>query len=613
MNNIWSSAFIKACRPRSRLTGSQWADKFRYVAPGTSPEPGEWRTDRVPYLREPMDVATDKLTERVVLMFSSQLGKSEALMNIMGYYMDQEPAPQLFLQPTIEAAESFSKERIEPTIQYSPGLSDKMEDAKEGRTTSRKKSTTIRMKHYPGGYLALVGANAPAGLASRPIRVLLADEIDRYGTTKEGDPLKLAIQRTTNFHNKKQIFVSTPTIKGASQIEKYYLESDQRIFLVPCPKCGAEFEYRWEYVKWDKDEDGVSLPLTARIECPHCHEAARGAYRPDPKVLECGRWVAQNPESRIAGFHINSLCSPWVNLFELVEEFLIATHNKDKDGLMEFVNLKLGETWDETQMEDDWNRLYNRRENYPTDTLPAGALILTAGVDVQGDRIEATVWAWGKNRERWAIEHRVFWGNPELTEVWQQLDTLWVKKYKLFYGPEVTISCGLIDSGNGTHTNIVYAYTAARQNMRIFSIKGRGGIGVPKISPPTSNNTAKATLFVLGVDAYKSTVMNDLKVNEPGPSFVHFDANEAAGFTEEYFKQITAEVFKQTFEKGKIKMEWVKLRPRNEALDCANYGMAAIDLLNPNFEAFEQFYLNGGYAQQAQTSSKRPNSSGVSL
>lgn len=612
MANDWGKTFFKVCRPRSRLTGSQWADKFRYVAPGTSPEPGDWRTDRVPYLREPMDAATDKVTERVVMMFSSQVGKSEALLNIMGYYVDQEPAPQLFLQPTIEAAENFSKERIEPTFQYSPGLRDKLEEGKEGRGTSRKKSTTIRMKHYPGGYIALVGANSPAGLASRPIRVLLADEIDRYGVTKEGSPLKLAIQRTTNFHNKKHVFVSTPTIKGASEIEKYYLESDQRIYMLPCPHCGAEFEYKWEYVVWDKDENGEALPLTARIVCPHCGEAARGAYRPDPDILACGRWVPQNPGAKSRGYHINSLCSPWVNLYELVQEFLLAVKNKDKDGLMEFVNLKLGETWDEALTQDDWNRLYNRRENYPIGTLPPGVLILTCGVDVQHTRLEATVYGWGVGKEMWGIEHHIFYGSPESPETWGQLDSLLMQKYKLFLGPEVTISCTCVDSGDGSYTNEVYRYTVQRERMRVFSIKGRGGIGVPFISLPTKNNAVGATLFNLGVDSGKSIFMNRLKIEEPGPGYVHYDAAESAGFTDVFFKQLTAEVFKQTFERGRVKMEWIKIRPRNEALDCAIYGTAAIELLNPNFEYLEEFYARGGIPS-APKKAKRPHSKGVSL
>lgn len=183
---VWSTAFFRALRPKSRLTVSEWADKYRHVAPGTSPEPGPWRTSRVPYLREPMDVIGDADTETVVMQCSSQIGKSEMQLNVMGYFTDQEPSPQLMIYPTVEAAEAFSKERIDPTFKYSPGLKNKLREGKEGRGAAKKSSTTIRMKHYAGGYVALVGANSPAGLASRPIRILLADEIDRYGVTQEG-------------------------------------------------------------------------------------------------------------------------------------------------------------------------------------------------------------------------------------------------------------------------------------------------------------------------------------------------------------------------------------------------------------------------------------------
>ena len=318
---LWADIFKQTCKPRSRLTGSQWADRYRSIPAGTSPEPGEWRTDRTPYLREVIDSATDKLTETVVFCASSQVGKSEALLCILGYFADQEPAPQLMLQPTVEMAEAFSKERIEPMFQVSVGLQGKLEEGKDGRGSAKKSSTTIRMKHYQGGYLALVGANSPAGLASRPIRVLLCDEVDRYGETKEGDPLKLAIQRTQNFGNRKIIIVSTPTIKGASKIDDWYQKSDKREFYVTCPHCGEGHTLKWDYVKWAKDEDGNALPMTAAMYCPECGAKERGPFKPDLNILATGKWKATNPRSRIKGYHINALYSPWVNLHDLGKLF----------------------------------------------------------------------------------------------------------------------------------------------------------------------------------------------------------------------------------------------------------------------------------------------------
>lgn len=614
---IWSKAWAQACKPISRLTGSQWADKFRVIASGTSPESGLWRTSRTPYLKEPMDAATDRRTERVVLMFSSQTGKSEALLNIIGYFADQEPSPQLMLQPTVEMAEGFSKERIDPMFRDSPGLQGKLEEGKEGRGTSRKSSTTIRMKHFQGGYLALVGANSPAGLASRPIRVLLCDEVDRYGVTKEGDPLKLAIQRTQNFGNRKIILVSTPTIKGTSKIFEKFEESDQRHFLLKCPHCGTRHEMKWANVHWDKDEEGNALPMTARMYCPECGCKVRGAYKPDPKMLETGKWKAMNPSSKIKGYHVNALYSPWVNLHELVEEFVSVTHNRDKHGLMEFVNLKLGEPWEEINPNaDNWEKLYNRREVYPLDgSLPDGVLILTAGVDVQHDRLECTVWGWGIGRENWAIEHRVLFGRPDDPATWNQLDQILFKQYKLSNGINIGIAGMGIDSGDGSFTMDVYKYAKAREHMRVFAVKGRGGVGVPFINPPTKSNALKVTLFSLGVDAGKSLVMSCLDVSDPGPNCSHFAANEDRGFTENYFKQLTAEVLEKTFEKGVVKMVWKKIRERNEALDCSVYARAILEILAPNFEYLAQFYANGGNVTQQASPRKRRGtmSKGITL
>lgn len=598
-----TEAFLSAFKPRSKLTGSEWADLYRYVAPGTSPEPGEWRTSRVPYLREPMDAATDRRTETVVLMWSSQLGKSELLLNILGFYVDQEPAPQLMLQPTLEAAESFSKERIDPTFRYSPGLANKLEEGKDGRGSSRKSSTTIRMKHYPGGYLAMVGSNSPAGLASRPIRVLLCDEIDRYESTKEGDPLKLARQRTTNFHNRKIVLVSTPTIKGASPIHAEYLKSDQRLYYIPCPHCGHEHEWRWEYVKWDKDDAGNALPLTARIECPECGGRVREAYKPNPELLSAGKWKATNPDSRIKGYHINSLCSPWVNLYELVEEFVLATKNRDKKGLMEFINLKLGEPWDERDGEEDiWEHLHRRREYYVDDNLPDGVVILTAGVDVQRDRLECTVYGWGVGRECWGIEHRVIRGMPDSLDTWQQLDMFLQKQRTLGSGVALPIHCTLVDSGDGPYTANVYRYTKEREHLHIFSSKGRGGMGVPFINNPSRNNTEKAYLFTVGTNSGKSLVMGRLKIEDEGPNFVHFPRQAERGFNEVFFQQLTAEVYEQKFERGKIKAEWKKIRERNEALDCFVYASAALEIFNPDFEQWRDYYNAGGDQEQEENS-----------
>lgn len=595
--DVWRKAFLGVFRPKPKLSGSDWADKYRFVAPGTSAEPGEWRTSRTPYLREPMDVATDDETETVVLMCSSQVGKSECLLNVLGYYMEQQPAPILMLQPTLGMASAFSKERIEPTIRWSKVLCELMPKAKEdGRGTSRKSGDTIFMKTFPGGYLALVGANSPAGLASRPIRVLLADEVDRYTETKEGKPLALAIQRTTNFHNRKIIMVSTPTIRGASEIEKWWDKSDKRRFHIPCPHCGEYTVWAWDMVKWDKDEEGLLIPESIRMECPTCGGKLRGSGRPDPKLIESGEWIA-TAESKVRGYHVNSLVSPWVSLDALVDEFRTAVHRKDKSGLQEFVNLKLGESFEIEDFEEDiYSKLIRRRETYGSE-LPDGVLVITAGVDVQHDRVECTLIGWGAKQESWILNHYILHGDPRQKAVWDELDGVLAQTFEHPLIGGLRIACTCIDSGDGAMSEIVYEFTRAREMRCVYSIKGRGGFEVPFVSRPQRNNRFKALLFVLGVDSGKSIVMTRLSNTDRGAGFVHLPRDTARGCDDEFCAQLTAERLSTELKDGRVICKWRKVRERNEALDTCVYATAALEIIHPDLDAMREYYDAGGTMQ----------------
>lgn len=605
MTRAWGDAFIRACRPRSILSGSEWADEYRHVAPGTTPEPGPWRTDRVPYLKEPLDVATDSETETIVMMTSSQVGKSEWLLNVMGYYVDQEPAPQLMIQPTVEAAEAFSKERVDPTFRYSPGLKGKLEEGKDGRGSSRKSATTIRMKHFAGGYIAMVGANSPAGLASRPIRILMADEIDRYGTTKEGEPLKLGIQRTTNFHNKKICLVSTPTIKGQSNIERWFELSDKRYYHVPCSDCGAFQKLSWSQVKWDKDANGEHDPETARYECEHCAAEMRGPGRITDDLLKLGQW-RKTAESRIAGFHLSSLYSPWVELRALVAEFVEATKKRSREGLMEFVNLKLGETWEELEDDLDYEHLFTRRREYYAAELPEGVLVLTAAVDVQHSYLAAEVVGWGIGRESWGIEYRIIMGDPTQDAVWQQLDEFLLKQWSFADGSTLGIACTCIDSSDGHTTMDVYRFTKAREYRRVYAIKGAPGFNRPLVSKPVRNNRVNAVRFDLGVDAGKSNVLSRLRLEEEGPGYCHFPRDVERGYDQEYFRGLLSERLVYRTERGQTVAKWVKTYERNEPLDVRNYATAAMEILAPDFEALAKRPERGNiYTQSAASKPRR--------
>lgn len=612
---LWQTAH-RSLKPRPWIPVSAWADANRIIPPGTSPEPGPWLTSRVPYLREPMDACNTRGPSFVVLMFSSQVGKTEALLNVQGFFAAQEPSSQLMLQPTLDAAEAFSRERLEPTIRATPALSAVI-DQRE-----RQRGTTKLRKDYPGGYIALVGTNSPAGLASRPIRVLLCDETDRYVETREGDPVALAIQRTANFPTRRIVLASTPTISGASCIESWYLRGDQREFRVACQACGHRFALTWPLVRWETAADGEPDPLSAHIDCPTCGARVRGSGKPSPALLASGVWTptAKSAEG-IRSYHLSALYSPWVHLSSLVAAFCKVTRSRDKAGLREFVNLSLGEPWDDqTSQAVSWQDLRDRCETYHPDALPSGALILTAGVDVQRDRLEVSIWAWGCGKESWAVEHRLIFGAPESPQVWRDLEACLAEvRTRSGDGARLPVACTFIDSGDGVTTRDVYAFARRHEAERVFACKGRGGSGIPLVMPPRHRNPDGVLLVHVGVDAAKEAILSRFSIVEPGPGRVHFPARADLGFSEEYFRQLTAEVLVRKRRGNVVSSRWQKTRERNEALDCAVYSLAALELLHPDLEAMSAAASGAASASEAAASAapvywrRRPSSKGVEL
>jgi len=566
-------------RPKPRLLVSEWADRYRRIPRGTSPEPGAWHTDRAPYVRGIMDAVCDPAIETVVAMMASQMGKTEALLNILGYFVDQDPAPILMVQPTIEALEAFSKERIEPSFRASPVLRGKLESGKDGRGGNRKSANTIRVKHFPGGYLALAGANAAAGLASRPIRVVLCDEVDRFPISAgvEGDPVKLARQRTSNFYNRKIVLVSTPTVDGLSKIQHEHEQGDQRRYEVPCPHCGALQVLVWSRLIY-KDADGERDLERAHYLCEHCE--GRIEERHKPAMLAAGEWIAQKPGGKVASFgDLSALYSPWVRWAELAEQWCKVQDDRDKRGLQEFVNLRLGQPWVEHQQVIAVEYLERRREYYDGEA-PAGVLVLTAGVDVQDDRLELEVVGWGADRESWGVEYLVLMGDPSLPESWAALDAQLVRTWQTDDGRRLGLSCVCVDSG-GHHTAEVYAYCRAREQRAVWAIKGRGGAGVPAVGKPARGNRMKAALFTLGVDDLKGTLMARIQTEHEGPGYCHWPRQADRGYDAAYFAGLVSERRIVVQRGGVRRMEWKKIHDRNEPLDCRVYATAALEILHP--------------------------------
>ncbi len=531
-----------------------------------------------------MDAISDPAAETVVIMSSSQIGKSESLLNMVGYHIDHDPAPIMVVMPTERDAETWSKDRFSPMARDTPCLQDKIANPR-----SRDGNNKILHKRFPGGHLTIVGANAPSGLASRPIRLLLCDEVDRYpfSAGAEGDPVNLARKRTVTFWNRKIVLVSTPTNKGASRIEAAFEESDQRRFWVPCPECGHEQILTWPQVKWDKSEDGSHKPDTARYHCVDCDAAWRDEVR--WAAVSKGHWLAEQPFAGTAGFHLNEMYSPWVRLAAMVKTFLSARAGGD-DMMKTFINTSLGETWMESGEAPDWQRLQGQKEEWTPGTVPESGLFLTAGADVQKDRIEVDVWAWGRGLQSWLIDHVVIEGGPGAPACWQKLSEFLGQTWQHASGQQLTIAKLAIDTGY--ETSAVYAWARQVGFAQVAPVKGLEGFN--RASPVTGPTFVDASiggkrlrrgarLWSVATSTFKAETYRFLRQERPTPEEITAGSSFPPGTVHlpnwadsEWLKQLTAEQLVTVKNKrGFAKLEWQKLRERNEALDCRVYARAA--------------------------------------
>ena len=583
-------AITTSLKPPPRLNVSDWADTYRQLSSESSAEAGKWSTSRAEYQRGMMNAVSDPDIENVVLMTAAQIGKTELINNVVGYHIHQDPAPMLVVQPTLEMAQTWSKDRLAPAIRDTPALSDKIKNPR-----SRDSGNTTLHKVFAGGHVTACGANSPSSLASRPCRIILCDEVDRYPISAgtEGDPVGLAKRRSATFWNRKIILVSTPTEKGASRIEQAYEESDKRKYFVPCPDCGEHQVLVWSNVRWDKDQ-----PKTAEYTCEHC-----GSLWPDVKrfrAIRQGEWRATaEGDGKTAGFHLSGLYSPWTPMEDTVRDFLAA--KRDPMRLKTWVNTFLGETWEEQGDQIDEYDLIERREDWGPD-LPEEVLMLTAGIDVQDDRLEYEIVGWGRGEESWSIRYETLYGDPSTAELWMRLDTALGEIYNHPSHGEMVLRSACIDTG-GHYTQQVYNYARQRAGRRVFAIKGVGGEGKPIVGRPTKNNIGKINLFPVGTDTAKELVYSRLKMQTPGEGYCHFPE----GRSEEFFRMLTAEKKMTKYFKGRPRREWVKIRSRNEALDCRVYATAALAILNLNLETVYKRAQNGLLSPDKAAPARRPS------
>lgn len=578
------------CPNPPRQTVSEWADEHRVLSPEDSSEPGKWRTSRMEPLRGIMDAVNEVDVEEIVVMKGTQVGYTTVLGNVVGYYIDRDPCPIAALFPTDKIAEEWSKNRLSPMLRDTTRLRGKVKDPR-----SRDSGNTTLSKTFPGGRLAMLGSNAPANLASRPIRIGICDEIDKYPRSagSEGDPLKLLSKRLETFWNRKMIKGSSPTVKGLSAVEREYERSDKRRFFVPCPHCGAEQTLKWSQVRWDKEKgaDGknVHKPDTALYQCEECGTLWTDAERWG--AVAKGKWKATAPFTGIAGFHLSQLYSSWVKLSKMVTEFLTANGKlpgtyKNPEEMKVFVNTVLAETWDEEGETVDVSAIDKRGEPYGPDDMPEACRFATAGVDVQGDRLEVQIVAWGDGEECWAAYYGILAGDPAQRRVWDELDEILKRPLLTSSGRPIRIKAACIDTG-GHHGNEVFAF-CARQGMvqrRIRPIKGMDG---PRPVWPVrhSLNKNKRLMWVIGSSTAKDSIYGRLKLRprspgEANPGFIHFPlplpAARTEAFNAEYFAQLTSEkVVTERNANGRLQRNFVlPAGKRNEALDTFAYALAA--------------------------------------
>lgn len=569
LNKMW------ALPPKMHV--SDWADANRRLSPESSAEAGRWRTSRAEYQREMMNAINDPKVKKVVYHTSSQVGKSECLNNILGYYMDYDPAPIMFIMPTDAVVASYSKDRIAPMIRDTPILREKVVEPK-----SRESGNTINYKKFPGGYLVLIGANTPSQLASRPIRIILADEVDRFPKSAgvEGDPLSLAEVRQTTFWNKKTVVASTPTIKGDSKIDDEYEMSSQEVLNVACPHCGAYQPLVWAQIKFKhlKDQEngknGNKFEMLGYV-CKECGVVDNEiAWKKQPT-----KWVAGNPDVKdIRGFHLNALASRWTPWEEIVDEFLTAK-KQGREKLKVWVNTKLGESWEEDS-EVDFNDLLSKRRQYYNCLIPNDVVALTCGVDVQDNRLEYEIVGWSVGKQSWGIKYGVILGDPAHKETWGGLSKVLFANYTRADGQPIHIMSTCVDSG-GHKTEQVYDYCRENFLRNVYAIKGIGGSGVPFVKIPKTMNDAGVFLFNIGVDVGKDTLFSRLKTQyETEAGFCHFPIESDRGYDEDYFKGLTSEHKITKHHKGQAIIRWEKRsdRARNEPLDIRNYATAALEI-----------------------------------
>src|SRR6056297_555246 len=580
-------AWRRGVRPDPDLTVSAWADQHRWLSSRASAEPGRYRTARTPYLRAIMDaLSPGHPAQRISFMKAAQVGATEAGNNWIGFVIHHAPGPMLAVLPTVEMAKRTSRGRIDPLIEDSPALKERVQPAR-----SRDAGNSMLSKEFPGGILVLTGANSATGLRSMPARYIFLDEVDAYPASadEERDPVTLAEARTTTFSHRRKVFmVSTPTIRGLSRIEREFEASDQRRYFVPCPHCGHMQWLQFERLRWEKEQ-----PETAAYTCAGCETPIAEHHK--TAMLEAGEWraTAVPADPKTIGFHLSALYSPigWKSWEQIARDWLAAQGSDEM--LRAARNTLLGETWVESGDAPEWQRLADRRETFPAQ-IPMGGLFLTAGADVQKDRIEVDVWAWGRGLESWLVDHIVIPGGPGDPICWEKLTSLLGQTWVHEHGAVMVLAKLAIDTGY--ESAAVYAWARQQGTAQVAPVKGMEGFNrATPVSGPTfvdaTVNGRKlkrgARLWTVATATFKAETYRYLRLERPSDEDRASGAPNPAGMIHlpdwadsEWLKQLVAEQLVTIRDRrGYARQEWQKMRERNEALDTRVYARAAAWIL----------------------------------
>lgn len=576
--------------PKPRLNIWQWADAHRTLGRGVSAKsvhgPARYSTADAPHQREPQESFTDPDVVCTVLIMASQIGgKTEMINNCLGYHMHHRPANCVVMYPTIDSAEKFSKKKFMPMIRATECLEPLLAPAR-----SRDSGNTILIKEFVGGSIFFVGANSTPSLRQASGEVLVGDEIDSNESSAgdEGDPVELLWKRGESFPNCVKILSSTPTIKGASPIWSAFEDSDQRYWIMPCAHCAQPIQFTWYMVQWPKDQ-----PEAAVLICPRCSKPITDRQR--LAMYHAGAWQPTAPFKGVRGYHLNGLYCPWKcgkgyknRLHQFAVEHMRAV-KKGREALKVRVNTFFVETWEEEGERIDDTELLKRREDYGP-VLPEEVLVLTAAADVQADRLELAVKGHAPAEESWAVQYKVFPGSPLQPKVWADLDRyLLDSTWTTTDGRVLNITSTCIDMGGQkdkqSFADHVLKFCKPRFARRVFAIKGSNQIAAPLVTGPSRRNRRRCPIYLIGTDTAKGAIMGRLKIAEHGPGYMHFPRASAFGFDENYFSGLTAEEVRTVITKGKARRVWVKTKARNEPLDIEVYNIAALAILQPNWDA----------------------------